>query len=430
MHDVGGVALRLQPLLARLFGEDLPLRVRCWDGSELGPPDAPTFVIRHRRALRRLLWQPGELGLARAYVAGELDIEGDVFAALRAAMQIVERGNDPGIRLGRDDKKELIRTAVTLGAVGPEPRPPAEEVRLFGEPDSRGRTAAAIRHHYDVSNGFYEKVLGSSMIYSSGYWTRGDEGSGTLEDAQHDKCAVVARKLGLAPGMRLLDMGCGWGTFAVYAAKRYGVQVVGVTMSDEQAEYARKRVAHAGLSDRVEIRVQDHRDVGDGPYDAIASLGMAEHTGREHYRQYAAALCRLLRPGGRVLCQQLDRRPGPLGPRPTFMTSYVFPDGEIFTLGHIISVLEGVGLEVHDVEGMRAHQDRTMRCWVDNLIRYWEDCVALTSPGRARVWLLYMVGSALACEAGRLGAHQVLAVRRGDPKFDDLPMTRAAWMIN
>lgn len=429
MGDVGGVALRLQPLLVRLFGEDLPLRVRCWDGSELGPPDAPTFVIRHRRALRRLLWQPGELGLARSYVAGELDIEGDVFAALGAAMQIVERGNNHGIRLTREDKKELIRTAVTLGAVGPEPRPPAEEVRLSGEPESRGRTAAAIRHHYDVSNGFYERVLGPSMIYSSGYWTR-DDASYRLEDAQRDKCALVARKLGLAPGMRLLDMGCGWGTFAVYAAERYDVQVVGVTVSEEQAEYARKRVAHAGLSDRVEIRLHDHRDVTDGPYDAIASLGMAEHTSREHYQQYAAVLHRLLRPGGRLLGQQLDRRPGPLGARPTFMTSYVFPDGEIFTLGHIVSVLEGVGFEVHDVEGMRAHQDRTMRCWVGNLIRCWDDCAALTSPGRARVWLLYMVGSALACETGRLGAHQVLAVRRGDSGYGDVPTTRTAWMIN
>ena len=411
MRDVGGVAERLQPLLTRVLGADLPLRIRCWDGSEIGPPDAPTFVIRHRRALRRLLWQPGELGLARAYVAGELEIEGDAFTALAAAMGVAQRGSDHGIRLTRDDKKEMIRTAVTLGAVGPEPRPPAEEIELSGEPESRGRIAEAIRHHYDVSNEFYERVLGPSMIYSAGYWNRSAGLAYTLEDAQRDACAVVAGRLGLTAGMRILDMGCGWGTFAAYAARRYGARVVGVTMSVEQAEYARKRIAHADLSDRVEIRVQDHRDVADGPYDAIASLGIAEHTGREHYRQYAAALYRLLRPGGRLVCQQITRRPGPVGPRPSFMTSYVFPDSEIFPLGHIVSVLEEAGFEVREIEGMREHQARTMRSWVDNLTRSWDDCVALTSSGRARVWQLYLVASAVACEAGRLGAHQVLATR-------------------
>lgn len=411
MRDVGGVALRLRPLLDRILGEDLPLRIRCWDGSETGPPDAPTFVIRHRRALRRLLWQPGELGLARAYVAGELDVEGDIFAAMAAAMQVVQRGSDHGIRLTRDDKKELIRTAVTVGAVGPEPRPPAEEIELRGEPDSRSRTAEAIRHHYDLSNEFYERVLGPSMIYSAGYWRRTAGSSYSLEDAQQDKSALVAAKLGLNPGMRVLDMGCGWGTFAVYAAKRYGVRVVGVTMSVEQAEYARKRAALADVSDRVEIRVQDHRDVADGPYDAVASLGMAEHTGREHYREYAETLYRLLRPGGRLVGQRITRRPGPPGPRPTFMTSYVFPDSEVFPLGHIVSVLEEAGFEVAEVEGMREHQARTVRAWVDNLTRSWDDCVALTSPGRARVWQLYLVASALACETARLGAHLVVTTK-------------------
>lgn len=411
MDDVGGVAARLQPLLNRILGEDLPFRIRCWDGSEIGPPDAPTFVIRHRRALRRLLWQPGELGLARAYVAGEVDVEGDVFAALSAAMQVVQRGSDHGIRLTRDDKKELIRTAVTLGAVGPEPRPPAEEIQLRAEPHSRGRTAEAIRRHYDASNEFYERILGPSMVYSSGLWTRPGGPSYALEDAHRDNFAVAAEKLGLADGSRLLDMTCGWGTFAAYAAERYGTRVVGVTMSEEQAEYARKRIAHADLSDRVEIRVQDPRDVDDGPYDAVVSLGMAEHTGREHYQEFAAAVHRLLRPGGSMVGQQISRRPGPPGPRPTFMTSYVFPDSEIFPLGHVVSVLEDLGFEIREVHGMRAHQERTIRRWVDNLTRNWDDCVALTSPGRARVWQLYLVAAALACETGRLGAHQVLATR-------------------
>lgn len=408
MRDVGGVAPRLQPLLSRLFGEGLPLRIRCWDGSEIGPTGAPAFVIRHRRALRRLLWQPGELGLARAYVAGELDIEGDVFAALGAAMQLVQRGNDDGIRLSRDDKKELIRTAVTVGAVGPEPRPPAEEANLVGEPGSRGRTAQAIRYHLDVSNEFYERVLGPSMMYTAGTW----DDVGTLEEAQRRTCEVVVRELGLAPGMRLLDASCGWGTLAAYAAERCDAEVLGVTMSVEQAEYARKRIAHADLADRVEIRVADHRDLSDGPYDAALSLGIVEHTTREHFRRYVASMYRLLRPGGSLLCQQIARRPGPVGPRPSFMTSYVFPDSEIFPLGHIISDLEEVGFEVRTVSNVREHQVATLRSWVENLMRSWDDCVALTSPGRARVWLLYLAGAALAGEAGRLGANRVLAVRQ------------------
>lgn len=425
MRDVGGVAGRLQSLLTRVFGGDLPLRIRGWDGSEIGPPDAPALVVRARRALRRLLWQPNELGLGRAYVAGELDVDGDVFEALSAAMALLQSGNDRGVTLSREDKRELVRTAVMLGAVGPEPKPPAEEARLSGEVHSKGRDAAAIRHHYDVGNDFYRHVLGSSMVYSCGYWQRPDDPSYTLDDAQRDKCDLVSRKLGLAPDMRLLDVGCGWGTMAMHAAERYGVRAVGVTLSQEQAEYARKRVHEAGLEERVEIRVQDYRDVDDGPYDAISSIGMAEHVGAEPYVEYVRGMYSLLRPGGRLLNHQIASRPEhPRPSRPTFISSYVFPDGELLPVGRTVELLEEAGFEVRDLESLREHYALTLRQWVANLEEHWDECVALTTPGRARVWLLYMAGSALSFEAGRIGVNQVLAVRRHRDGRSDLPYTR------
>ncbi|MGH3322259.1 MAG: class I SAM-dependent methyltransferase [Streptosporangiaceae bacterium] len=429
MRDAGGVVGRLGPLLTRVFGEDLPLRIRGWDGSETGPPDAPGVVISHRRALRRLLWQPNELGLGRAYVAGELEVDGDFFDALRTAMRIVERAGDHGITLTRDDKRELVRTAVMLGAVGPEPKPPPEEADPSSAGDDGRRKdappGAPSSAHYSVGNDFYRYVLGPSMFDSSGYWTRRDDQSYVLDDAVSDMCDLVAHKLGLAPGMRLLDVGCGWGTLATHVAGRYDVRVVGVTLSQEQADDARKRVLEAGLEDRIEIRVQDYEAVADGPYDAIAALGEVEHVGAARFADYAGSLFRVLRPGGRLLSHQIARRPErPTPTRPTFVRSYVHPRGELLPVGQTIDLWERAGFEVRDVEALRDHYALTLRRWVAGLREHWEECAALTSPGRARAWLLYMTGSALAFEAGRLGANQVLAVRRHEDGRSDIPLTR------
>ncbi|MFD8418253.1 class I SAM-dependent methyltransferase [Streptomyces sp. NPDC059466] len=424
-------APRLKSLVEQLLGSPLPVRIRAWDGSEAGPPDAPALVVRNRRALRRLLWKPGEVGLARAWVSGDLAVEGDLYTALdlvsgliwdrgEGARTLVEALRDPEVRAAA---RGLVRMA---GSPLP-PAPPREEVRRRRHLHTKRSDRRAISHHYDVGNDFYEIVLGPSMVYSCAYW----EDDGTLEGAQRDKLELIARKLALRPGQRLLDVGCGWGSMAMHAAREHGVSVVGVTLSQEQAAYARKRVADEGLTDRVEIRVQDYRDVTDGPYDAISSIGMAEHVGAERYLEYAEVLYRLLAPGGRLLNHQIGRRPQrdeSAYSVDEFIDAYVFPDGELAPVGTTVTQLERAGFEVRDVESIREHYALTLRRWVANLEAQWPRAVQLTSPGRARVWRLYMAASALAFERNRIGVNQVLAVRTPEPSGDSgMPLRARNW---
>ncbi|UNO41612.1 cyclopropane-fatty-acyl-phospholipid synthase family protein [Streptomyces sp. MST-110588] len=438
MADAAG---RLTKLAEEVLGAPLPVRIRAWDHSESGPPGAPTLVIRNRRALRRLLFKPGELGLARAWVAGDLDIEGDLYQALDLLAELVwERGTGsarPGriaaLRsAARTAARPEIRAAARqlLSLAGPPlpPAPPAEENRRRRGPlHTLRRDKEAISHHYDVGNDFYELVLGPSMVYSCAYW---ESPGATLEDAQRDKLDLVCRKLGLKEGMRLLDVGCGWGSMVLHAAREYGVRAVGITLSQEQAAYARKRVAEAGLADRIEIRVQDYREVHDGPFDAISSIGMAEHVGRERYAEYAADLYALLKPGGRLLNHQIARRP--LEDEDAyhvdqFIDRYVFPDGELAPVGRTVGQLEDAGFEVRDVEAIREHYALTLRRWVANLEDNWTRAVRLTSPGRARVWRLYMAASALSFERNRIGVNQVLAVRTPGSGESGMPLRARAW---
>ncbi|MGC5343782.1 cyclopropane-fatty-acyl-phospholipid synthase [Streptomyces sp. AM 4-1-1] len=424
-------ALRLTALAEELLGEPLPVRVRAWDGSESGPPDAPVLVIRHRRALRRLLWKPGELGLARAWVAGEIDVEGNLYEALdQLAGLLWDRGPDANesIHPARDPKvRAFARGLVQLGGFLPPPPPPPEEVRRrTGALHTKRRDKEAISHHYDVGNDFYELVLGPSMVYSCAYW----EKDGTLEDAQRDKLDLVCRKLALKEGDRLLDVGCGWGSMAMHAAREYGAQVTGVTLSTEQAAYARKRIAEEGLTDRIEIRVQDYRDVRDGPYDAISSIGMAEHVGSIRYREYADDLYALLKPGGRLLNHQIARRPEKDESAyeiDEFIDAYVFPDGELAPVGRTLATLEEAGFEARDVEAIREHYALTLRRWVANLERHWDRAVRMTSPGRARVWRLYMAASALSFEHNKIGVNQILVVRPADGGSSRMPLRARDW---
>ncbi|MFF3912959.1 class I SAM-dependent methyltransferase [Streptomyces sp. NPDC001852] len=424
-------ASRLRSLAEQVLGAPLPVRVRAWDGSQAGPPDAPALVLHNRRALRRMLFKPGELGLVRAWVSGDLDIEGDLYAALEALAGLVwERAEDaPGpLQALRDP---AVRTAVRelLKLAGPPlpPAPPREEVRRPRRHLHTRRTdRRAISHHYDVGNDFYELVLGPSMVYSCAYW----EEAGNLEGAQRDKLELVCAKLGLTPGQRLLDVGCGWGSMAIHAAREHGVSVVGITLSQEQAAYARKRVADEGLTDRVEIRVQDYRDVTDGPFDAISSIGMAEHVGADRYLEYARRLYGLLGPGGRLLNHQIARRPQhdeSAYAVDEFIDAYVFPDGELAPIGTTVTQLERAGFEVRDVESIREHYARTLRRWVVNLEGEWGRAVRLTSPGRARVWRLYMAASALAFERNRIGVNQVLAVRTPESGASGLSLRPRTW---
>ncbi|WP_327245986.1 cyclopropane-fatty-acyl-phospholipid synthase family protein [Streptomyces sp. NBC_01320] len=424
-------ALRLTALAEELLGEPLPVRIRAWDGSESGPPGAPVLVIRNRRALRRLLWKPGELGLARAWVAGELDIDGDLYETLDLMAGLLwERGADAKdtVHPIRNPKlRAAARSLLHLAGPWPPPPPPVEEVRRRTGPlHTKRRDKEAISHHYDVGNDFYELVLGPSMVYSCAYW----EDEGSLEDAQRDKLDLVCRKLALKEGDRLLDVGCGWGSMAIHAAREYGARVTGVTLSVEQAAYARKRIAEEGLTDRIEIRVQDYRDVRDGPYDAISSIGMAEHVGSVRYREYADALYALLKPGGRLLNHQIARRPERDESAyhvDEFIDAYVFPDGELAPLGRIVATLEEAGFEARDVESIREHYALTLRRWVANLEKHWDRAVTMASPGRARVWRLYMAASALSFEHNKIGVNQILAVRPVDDGSSRMPLRAREW---
>jgi cyclopropane-fatty-acyl-phospholipid synthase len=420
------VASRLSGLLETVLQTPMPVRIRAWDGSTAGPADAPTLIIRNKRAMRRIMWQPNELGLARAYVAGDLDLEGDIYDALNRLAALVWRSPDVKDLPFHTIAADLVR----LGILGTQPKPPPEEMHVRGDRHSKHRDRQAVSQHYGVGNEFYRIVLGESMVYSCAYWTSDAPGYG-LADAQRDKLDLICRKLGLRPGERLLDVGCGWGSLAIHAAREHGVSVLGITISAEQAEFARKQVAEDGLADQIEIRIQDYRDLDDGPFDAISSVGMAEHVGTDPYREYAEILHGQLKPGGRLLNHQIGRlrlpEKAPDQPQ-SFIDSYVFPDGELAPIGTTVTLLEQAGFEVRDVHALREHYARTLRAWVTNLDSDWSTAVSLTSPGRARVWRLYMAASALAFEQARIGVNQVLAVKTHRNGASDLPATRSSFI--
>lgn len=395
--------MQIADVIAELLGPDLPVRIDCYDGSGLGPADAPArLIVRTPDALSYVVTAPGDVGLGRAYVSGALGIDGDIFAALTL------RDRLPEVKLDVRTWAALARLVGTSGLR--RPPIPSEEARLFGFRHSRERDAAAIAHHYDVSNDFYAVVLGSSMTYSCAVW---EDDTTDLATAQANKYELICRKLGLGPGMRLLDVGCGWGGMVRYAAEHFGVRAVGVTVSHAQAEWARAAIARAGLDRRVEVRVQDYRDVHDGPFDAVSSVGMFEHVGLARLGEYFDSLRRLVRPGGRVLNHGISR-PWGRGRRGIrrrgFVDRYVFPDGELHEIGSVVSRMQQSGFEVRHVESLREHYALTLRAWVANLEAEWDRAVAVAGAGRARIWRLYMAASALGFEAGRIQVHQTLGV--------------------
>jgi cyclopropane-fatty-acyl-phospholipid synthase len=406
--------MRVAEIIWSIVGPDAPVRVLGYDGSKAGPDTAAVALrITSPRAIARLVSAPGTLGLARAYVEGEIEVEGDLHTALDAFVPIAIED------LAGRDKLRLARVALPLWLRHRQPAP-ALEYRPPGRLHSKSRDSRAIAHHYDVSNTFYEWVLGPSMTYTCAVFPR--EGA-TLEEAQAAKHELVAAKLGLRSGKTLLDVGCGWGGMVMHAAAEHGVRALGVTLSRKQAEWATAEIERRGLRGLAEVRHLDYRDAPEGPFDAVSSIGLTEHIGRAQLPSYFATLAARLRPGGRLLnhCITQPRTPktGRLDP---FISRYVFPDGQLHGIGHIVTVMNDAGFEIRHEENLREHYARTLAGWGANLDEHWNEAVADVGLGRARVWRLYMAASRVGFERDTIQLHQVLGVRVDESGASGFPL--------
>jgi cyclopropane-fatty-acyl-phospholipid synthase len=389
--------------ISEVLGEDVPVRVVAYDGSKAGPDRSDVALrVLTPRALARLAGAPGTLGLARAYITGEIEVDGDVHEVLDAMADLA---------LNDLSRSAQVRVAGKLLPVWVQHRqpPPELEYRPPGRLHSKGRDSKAISHHYDVSNRFYEWVLGPSMAYTCAVYPTADA---TLEQAQAAKHELVAQKLALAPGMRLLDVGCGWGGMVMHAAAEHGVKALGVTLSRNQAEWAQAEIERRGLGHLAEVRHLDYRDAPESEFDAISSIGLTEHIGKANLPGYFRSLYERLRPGGRLLNHCITQPHTPHKRRlDPFIARYVFPDGQLEPIGHLVSVMNDAGFEIRHEENLREHYARTLAGWCDNLEEHWEEAVGEFGLARARVWRLYMAASRLGFERDNIQLHQVLGVK-------------------
>jgi cyclopropane-fatty-acyl-phospholipid synthase len=377
---------------------DRPFAVEFWDGTRLSASDGsgPTFHVRSSRAAAHVLRAPGQLGLGRAYVAGDIEVDD-----IDSVIEVLDGWQPPPLEGA--DKARLLLGAIRAAGLTRPPKRPAAELRPSGRRHSKERDAAAVRHHYDVSNDFFSLFLDESMTYSCAVFSRGAE---TLEAAQEEKLEMVCRKLALKEGERVLDVGCGWGSFALQAATKHGAQVVGITLSPPQAERARRRAEEAGVADQVEIRVMDYRDLAGERFDAIASIGMVEHVGEVQIDEYARTLAGLLDPGGRLLnhgiarLRHSDPQAGPFSER------YVFPDAEPLHLSRVLLALERAGFVTRHVEEFGADYAETLRHWAQRLDENLDEALRLAGPERVRVWRLYLRMARRGFETGFLSIYQ------------------------
>jgi cyclopropane-fatty-acyl-phospholipid synthase len=418
--------------LAQVFetfvGPDASVEFVAYDGSRAGAEGSPVRItVRSPAAVSYLAQAPGALGLARAYVSGHLDVDGDMYTAL------ARLANAQTLSVGLPERFRLFRDLGGPTVLYPRLAPPPQEVQVSSKlvaglrRHTKGRDARAISHHYDVSNRFYEWVLGPSMAYTCACYPTADA---TLEEAQAYKFDLVARKLGLRPGMRLLDVGCGWGGMVMHAAREYGVRALGVTLSEQQASWAQQAIEKAGLSGLAEVRHLDYRDVPETGFDAVSSIGLTEHIGKRQLPGYFQFLLGKLQPEGRLLNHCITR-PDNIEPAVRergFINRYVFPDGELEGPGYLISLMHDTGFEVRHEENLREHYAMTLAAWCANLDAHWKEAVEEVGEGTARVWRLYMAGSRLGFDRNHIQLHQVLGTRLTDGGVSGMPL-RPDWDV-
>lgn len=415
--------------LNRLFPAPRRFGIRLWDGTELPGDGRPSFrlVLNHPGTLRRMFKPPIELSLSEAFILKDFEIEGDIFFVFPLMESITTRSFSAG---------EIIRLGLGLFALpasGPVRARGRGPVKLRGAVHSRKRDRAAIQYHYDVGNDFYRLWLDQNMQYSCGYFPTGSD---DLDSAQERKMEYICRKLRLQPGERLLDIGCGWGGLARYAARKYGVNVLGVTLSKNQKSYADEEIAQAGLQGLVAVELKDYRDLGNESFDKIVSIGMFEHVGRNNLPEYFRLAYRLLKSGGLFLNHGISRRAGTwqdqqgfiqgrIFGRGSFLQEFIFPDSELTPVSEVNVMAENAGFEVRDVENLREHYALTLRHWVNRLEEHYEAAVKITDEDTYRTWRLYMSASAFGFELGVINVNQTLLTKMKSDGKSSLPFSRA-----